>query len=197
MAKFTLMSLPYSKDALAPFLTVETFEYHYGKHHQNYVNKLNELLPGSGFEESNLEEIVKKSTGPIFNNAAQVWNHDFYWNNLTPKSSKTPGAKLNAAITSSFGSFDQFKADFEKSATTLFGSGWCWLVADAKTKKLSIMQTKDAENPMRQGLTPVLTLDVWEHAYYLKYQNRRADYIAAWWHVVNWAQVEENLSNRS
>ena len=194
MAKFTLMSLPYSKDALAPFLTVETFEYHYGKHHQNYVNKLNELLPGSGFEESNLEEIVKKSTGPIFNNAAQVWNHDFYWNNLTPKSSKTPGAKLNAAITSSFGSFDQFKADFEKSATTLFGSGWCWLVADAKTKKLSIMQTKDAENPMRQGLTPVLTLDVWEHAYYIDYRNARPTYITKWWEHVNCDFAEKEFS---
>ena len=193
MAKFTLMTLPYSKDALAPFLSAETLEFHYGKHHQNYVNKLNELLPGSGFEEASLDEIVKKSTGPIFNNAAQVWNHDFYWNNLTPKGTKAPEAKLAAAINSSFGSFDGFKAEFEKSATTLFGSGWCWLVADQKTHKLSIVQTKDAENPMRQGFTPILTLDVWEHAYYVDYRNARPSYIQKWWDFVNWSFAESRV----
>jgi Fe-Mn family superoxide dismutase len=190
MAKFNLMNLPYSKDALAPFLSHETLEFHYGKHHQNYVNKLNELLPGSGFEESSLDEIVKKSTGPLFNNAAQVWNHDFYWNNLVPKSSKHVGPKLSDAITASFGGFDSFKADFEKAATTLFGSGWTWLAADPRTKKLSILQTKDAENPMRQGLVPVLTLDVWEHAYYIDYRNARPTYIQKWWDHVNWDFAE-------
>lgn len=193
MAKFTLMSLPYSKDALMPFLSPETFEYHYGKHHQAYINKLNELLPGSGFEESSLEEIVKKSTGTLFNQAAQVWNHDFYWNSLTPKSSKKPGPKVEAALSAAFGSFDNFKAEFEKSATTLFGSGWVWLTADAKTKKLSIVQTKDAENPMRQGLTPVLTFDVWEHAYYIDYRNARPNYIKTWWDFVNWDHAEKEF----
>ncbi len=194
MAKFTLMTLPYPKDAFVPFLTPETFDYHHGKHHQNYVNKLNELLPGSGFEEATLGEIVKRSTGPLFNNAAQIWNHDFYWNNLTPKGSKFPEGKVASSINTSFGSFDQFKAEFEKQATTLFGSGWTWLVADSKTKKLSIVQTKDAENPMRQGMVPLLTLDVWEHAYYIDYRNARAGYITKWWDHVNWAFAEDQFA---
>ena len=193
MATFKLMELPYPKDALMPFLSPETLDYHHGKHHAAYVKKLNEMLPGSGFEESSLEEIVKKATGVLFNQAAQVWNHDFYWNNLTPKSTQAPGPKLADAIKNSFESFDKFKEDFDKSATTLFGSGWVWLVADAKTKKLSIVQTKDAENPMRQGLTPILTLDVWEHAYYVDYRNARPDYIKKWWEKVNWDHAEKQL----
>lgn len=195
MATFKLMELPYSKDALMPFLSPETLDYHHGKHHAAYVKKLNEMLPGSGFEEASLDEIVKKATGVLFNQAAQVWNHDFYWNNLTPKSTQTPGPKVADAIKASFESFDKFKEDFDKSATTLFGSGWVWLVADAKTKKLSIVQTKDAENPMRQGLTPILTLDVWEHAYYVDYRNARPDYIKKWWEKVNWDHAEKQFGN--
>jgi Fe-Mn family superoxide dismutase len=191
---FKLMDLPYSKDALVPFLTPETFEYHYGKHHQTYVNKLNELLPGSGFENASLDEIFLKANGPIFNNAAQIWNHDFYWMSLTPKSTKVPGPKAKALIEKSFGSFDQFKAEFEKSATTLFGSGWCWLCLDEKAQVLKIVQTKDAENPMRQGLKPVLTLDVWEHAYYIDYRNARPKYVSSWWDFVNWDFAETRLS---
>lgn len=192
MAKFTLMNLPYSKDALVPFLTPETFDFHHGKHHNAYVNKLNELLPGSGFEESSLDEIVLKSSGVMFNQAAQIWNHDFYWKSLTPKSTKTPGTKTAALINSSFGGFNEFKAEFEKLATTLFGSGWVWLVKDS-SGKLKVVQTKDAENPMKQGLTPILTLDVWEHAYYIDYRNVRADYIKKWWDFVNWDFAESRV----
>ena len=187
------MELSYSKDALMPFLSAETLEYHYGKHHAAYVKKLNELLPGSGFEESSLTEIVIKSSGTLFNQAAQVWNHDFYWSNLAPKSSKTPGPKVAEAIKVAYGSFEKFQEEFEKSATTHFGSGWIWLTKDRKNEKLSIVQTKDAENPMRQGLTPLLTLDVWEHAYYVDYRNARLDYIKKWWEHVNWDHAEKEF----
>lgn len=195
MAKFTLMTLPYASDALMPFLSAETLSFHHSKHHNAYVNKLNELLPGSGFEEDSLTDIVKKAAGVLFNQAAQVWNHDFYWNSLAPvNSSGQPGAKTSSAIQATWGSFDTFKAEFEKSATTLFGSGWVWLCHDAKSNKLTIVQTKDAENPMRQGLKPILTLDVWEHAYYVDYRNARPEYIKKWWSQINWAFVEKQLA---
>lgn len=198
MAKFTLMTLPFAKDAMMPFLSAETMDYHHGKHHNAYVNKLNELLPGSGFEEDSLDDIVKKSSGVLFNQAAQIWNHDFYWNCLASISqSGAPGTKTMSEIQIVWGSFDTFKAEFEKMSLALFGSGWIWLCADTKSKKLTIIQTKDAENPMRQGLTPILTLDVWEHAYYVDYRNARAEYIKKWWAQINWSFVEKRLTTNA
>lgn len=185
---FTLPELPYAHDALAPVISEETIKFHYGKHHQAYVNNLNGLIPGTEFENADLETIVKKSEGPVFNNAAQVWNHTFYFNSLTPQKGSQPSAELAKAIDAAFGSLENFKAEFAKAATTLFGSGWAWLVKDADGK-LSITKESNAGNPMTRGLVPVLTFDVWEHAYYLDYQNRRPDHIAAMWELVNWDVV--------
>lgn len=185
---FTLPELPYAHDALAPVISEETIKFHYGKHHQAYVNNLNGLIPGTEFENADLETIVKKSEGPVFNNAAQVWNHTFYFNSLTPQKGSKPSAELAKAIDAAFGSLENFKAEFAKAATTLFGSGWAWLVKDADGK-LSITKESNAGNPMTRGLVPVLTFDVWEHAYYLDYQNRRPDHIAAMWDLVNWDVV--------
>lgn len=185
---FTLPELPYAHDALAPVISEETIKFHYGKHHQAYVNNLNGLIPGTEFENADLETIVKKSEGPVFNNAAQVWNHTFYFNSLTPQKGSQPSAELAKAIEAAFGSLENFKAEFAKAATTLFGSGWAWLVKDADGK-LSITKESNAGNPMTRGLVPVLTFDVWEHAYYLDYQNRRPDHIAAMWELVNWDVV--------
>lgn len=185
---FTLPELPYAHDALAPVISEETIKFHYGKHHQAYVNNLNGLIPGTEFENADLETIVKKSEGPVFNNAAQVWNHTFYFNSLTPVKGSQPSPELAKAMDAAFGSLDNFKAEFAKAATTLFGSGWAWLVKDADGK-LSITKESNAGNPMTRGLVPVLTFDVWEHAYYLDYQNRRPDHIAAMWELVNWDVV--------
>lgn len=185
---FTLPELPYAHDALAPVISEETIKFHYGKHHQAYVNNLNGLIAGTEFENADLETIVKKSEGPVFNNAAQVWNHTFYFNSLTPQKGSQPSAELAKAIEAAFGSLENFKAEFAKAATTLFGSGWAWLVKDADGK-LSITKESNAGNPMTRGLVPVLTFDVWEHAYYLDYQNRRPDHIAAMWELVNWDVV--------
>lgn len=193
MSKHTLMELPFTKESMSGFLSPETFEFHYGKHHQTYVTKLNELLPGSGFETATLEELVLKSTGPLFNNAAQVWNHDFYWKCLTPQSLK-PGPRTLSLIESSWGSLDSFKKEFETKAVGLFGAGWCWLVFDPSSQKLLIVQTSNAENPMKQGQAPILTCDVWEHAYYIDYRNSRPNYLAKWWDHVNWDFVEMRLS---
>jgi Fe-Mn family superoxide dismutase len=187
------MELPFTKEALKGFLSPETIDYHYGKHHQTYVTKLNELLPGSGFENSSLEDIVMKSAGPLFNNAAQVWNHDFYWKGLSPESQK-PGPKTLSLIEQTWGSFEAFKKEFDTKATTLFGSGWAWLVYDPNTQKLAIVQTSNAENPMRNGLAPILTCDVWEHAYYIDYRNSRPNYLAKWWDHINWNFVESRLT---
>lgn len=185
---FTLPELPYAHDALAPVISEETIKFHYGKHHQAYVNNLNGLIPGTEFENADLETIVKKSEGPIFNNAAQVWNHTFYFNSLTPEKGTQLSTGFANAIDAAFGSLDNFKAEFAKAATTLFGSGWAWLVKDADGK-LSITKVSNAGNPMTRGLIPLLTFDVWEHAYYLDYQNRRPDHIAAMWDLVNWEVV--------
>ena len=185
---FTLPELPYAHDALAPVISEETIKFHYGKHHQAYVNNLNGLIPGTEFENADLETIVKKSEGPIFNNAAQVWNHTFYFNSLTPEKGTQLSTAFANAIDAAFGSLDNFKAEFAKAATTLFGSGWAWLVKDADGK-LSITKESNAGNPMTRGLIPLLTFDVWEHAYYLDYQNRRPDHIAAMWDLVNWEVV--------
>lgn len=183
--KFSLPELPYAHNALEPVISEKTISFHYGKHHQTYVNNLNDLVIGTEFENADLDTIVKKSEGPIFNNAAQIWNHNFYFLTLTPNKGTQPSEKLATAINAGWGSLDQFKAEFNKSAVTIFGSGWAWLVKDADGK-LSIAKESNAGNPITRGLTPLLTFDVWEHAYYLDYQNRRADHLAALWDLVDW-----------
>lgn len=189
---FELPPLPYKMNALEPFISKQTLEYHYGKHHQAYVTNLNNLIPGSEFEGKSLEDIVKESKGGIFNNGAQVWNHTFYWHCLTPGGGGEPKGTVQDAITESFGSFASFKEQFTKAAVTLFGAGWAWLVKD-KDGKLKIVQESNAGNPLRDGMTPLLTCDVWEHAYYLDKQNRRPDYISDFWNLVNWDQVNKGI----
>jgi len=189
---FELPDLPYAMDALEPFISQKTLEFHYGKHHQAYVNNLNNLVPGSEFEGATLEEIIKKATGGVFNNGAQVWNHTFYWNCLAPNAGGEPKGTIHDAIVETFGSFESFKDAFTKAAATLFGSGWAWLVKNANGK-LEIIQESNAGNPLRNGLTPLLTCDVWEHAYYLDKQNRRPDYIADFWKLVDWDAVRSRL----
>ncbi len=179
-------------DGLEPFISKTTLDFHYGKHHQAYVNNLNKLVSGTEFENATLEEIIRKATGGIFNNGAQVWNHTFYWNCLKPGGSGMPGGKLLELILRDFGSFEEFREKFTTAAATLFGSGWAWLCKDA-TGKLQIVQTSNAGNPIRDGLTPLLTCDVWEHAYYLDKQNRRPDYIADFWNVVDWDAVASRI----
>lgn len=186
--KFTLPELPYAHNALEPIITEKTISFHYGKHHLTYVNNLNGLVEGSEFADANLETIVRKSDGPIFNNAAQIWNHNFYFLSLTPTKGTQPSENLTKAINSAFGSLDEFKKLFNQAAITVFGSGWAWLVKDAEGK-LSIAKESNAGNPMTRGLVPLLTFDVWEHAYYIDYQNRRADYVAALWELVDWNVV--------
>lgn len=189
---FELPKLPYEMNALEPFISKQTLEFHYGKHHRAYVDNLNRLVPGTPFEHSSLEEIVNKAQGGIFNNGAQVWNHTFYWNCLSPEVDQQPSAALLTQLEVSFGSLDGFKQKFTQAAATLFGSGWAWLVRHPDGR-LEIVQESNAGNPLRQGLTPLLTCDVWEHAYYLDKQNRRLDYIADFWHLVNWKAVLERL----
>jgi len=186
--KFSLPELPYAHDALTPVISAETISFHYGKHHQAYVNNLNGLIPGTEFENADLDTIVKKSEGAIFNNAAQIWNHNFYFLSLTPEKGSIPTPALSRAINDAFGSLDDFKTEFGKAAVTVFGSGWAWLVKDAEGR-LSIVKESNAGNPMTRGLVPLLTFDVWEHAYYIDYQNRRPDYVAALWDLVDWKVV--------
>lgn len=188
-----LPKLPYEMNALEPHISQKTLEFHYGKHHAGYVNNLNKLIAGTPFEGKSLEEIIKNSNGGIFNNAAQVWNHTFYWNCMTPNPAKDkPKGKLMEAIIRDFGSFDDFKTKFIEKCATLFGSGWAWLVAD-KDGKLSIVQTSNAQTPLTDDLKPLLVCDVWEHAYYLDYQNVRANYLNEFWAVINWEFVENEL----
>lgn len=190
MGKFTLMALPYAPDALEPVISKETIAFHHGKHLAAYVNNLNGLLPGSGFEEATLEKIVCKATGGMLNNAGQILNHNLYFEQFTGKPGKpAPTGKLVEAIVRDFGSFEAFKEEFQKKGATLFGSGWVWLSAD-KEGKLVITQEANAANPIQKGLKPLLTFDVWEHAYYLDYQNRRPDHLAALWQIINWEVVE-------
>jgi Fe-Mn family superoxide dismutase len=179
-------------DALEPFISKETLEYHYGKHHQAYVNNLNNMVPGTEFEHASLEEIVKKSQGGVFNNGAQVWNHSFYWDCLSPNGGGAPTGTVLDALTESFGSFDNFKDQFSKAAATLFGSGWAWLVKTGDGK-LEIVQESNAGNPITSGNTPLLTCDVWEHAYYIDKRNKRPEYIADFWNLVNWDFLKKNL----
>lgn len=189
---FTLPSLPYAIDALEPFISAKTLEFHHGKHHQAYVNNLNNLVPGTEFENSDLETIIKKSEGGIFNNGAQVYNHTFYFEQFSKTPAIEPSGALKVAIDAAFGSLEAFKEAFNKAATTLFGSGWAWLVKDG-SGKLSIVQTSNAGCPLRDGLTPLLTCDVWEHAYYLDKQNLRPSYIADFWKVLDWKLVESRF----
>ena len=186
--KFELPKLPYAPNALEPVISEETISYHYAKHHQTYVTNLNNLIVGTEFENADLDTIVKKSEGPVFNNAAQTWNHNFYFLSLTPEKGSKPSAALAKAIDNAFGSFETFKDEFSKAAVTLFGSGWAWLVKDDEGK-LSIVKESNAGNPITKGLTPLLTFDVWEHAYYIDYRNRRPDHIAALWDLVDWNVV--------
>lgn len=189
---FTLPELPYAKNALEPHISSETLEYHYGKHHQAYVTNLNKLIPGTEFESMKLEEIIKKSKGGLFNNAAQVWNHTFYWHCLSPNGGGAPQGKVAEAINKYFGSFDSFKEKFTQTAITTFGSGWAWLVQD-NAGELKIISTSNAGTPMTEGLTALLTCDVWEHAYYIDYRNARPDYVTAFWNLVNWDFVADNM----
>lgn len=190
---FKLPELPYAKNALAPHISEETLEYHYGKHHAAYVNNLNKLIEGTEFEPMNLEEIIKKSSGGVFNNAAQIWNHTFYWHCLSPKGGDEPTGKLADAIIKSFGSFADFKEKFSQTAITTFGSGWAWLVKDNKDGAIKIISTSNAGTPMTEGQTALLTCDVWEHAYYIDYRNARPDYVKAFWSLVNWDFVADNF----
>ena len=182
---FELPALPYARDALAPHISPETIDFHYGKHHQTYVTNLNNLVPGTEFESMSLEEIVKKSSGGIFNNAAQVWNHTFYWHSLSPTGGGEPTGRLAEEITKSFGSFAAFKEEFTKVALGTFGSGWAWLV-ERPDGSLGIVSTSNAATPLTGPDRPLLTCDVWEHAYYVDYRNARAKYVEAFWNLVNW-----------
>jgi Fe-Mn family superoxide dismutase len=194
---FTLPPLPYAKNALAPVISEETIEYHYGKHHQAYVNNLNNLVPNTAYANLSLEEIIKKSynqpsEAPIFNNSAQVWNHTFYWHSLSPEGGGEPTGKIAAAINKSFGSFADFKDKFSKAAAGAFGSAWAWVV---KTDDggIAIETTSNAGTPFAAGKTAVLTIDVWEHAYYIDYRNARPKYIEEYWKKVNWDFASKNL----
>jgi superoxide dismutase, Fe-Mn family len=188
---FELKPLPFAIDALAPHISKETLEFHHGKHHKAYVTKLNELSKGTEFENMSLVDIVRKSSGTLFNNAAQVWNHDFYWNSLKPGGSK-PSDALAKALDTSFGSFAEFEKQFKASATTKFASGWTWLVR-SKDGKLAIKNSNDADNPLRWDETPLITCDVWEHAYYVDYRNERPRYVDGFWQVANWEFAAKNL----
>lgn len=185
---FELPKLPYELDALEPHISKQTLEYHYGKHHQAYVTNLNNLVKGTEFESADLDTIVKKADGGIFNNGAQIWNHTFYFMQFAPEGPRTPQGALASAIDATFGSFDKFKEEFIAAGATLFGSGWAWLAKDADGK-LSIVKEVNAGNPLRAGLTPILTVDVWEHAYYLDTQNARPQYLKNFWEVLNWDAI--------
>ena len=190
---FELPPLPFAKNALEPYISEETLEYHHGKHHQTYVKNLNNLITGTGYETMTLEEIIKESEGAVFNNAAQVYNHSFYWNCLTPKkNAKALNGALSDAIVAGFGSFEAFKEEFTKTAIGTFGSGWAWLVKNSNGQ-LSVVSTSNAGTPITSGQTPLLTCDVWEHAYYVDYRNARPKYVESFWELVNWSFVNDNF----
>lgn len=190
--KYVQPELPYAEDALAPTISKETVEYHYGKHEKAYIDNLNRLIRGTEFEDMELEDIIAKASGPLFNNASQAWNHIFYFFTFSPDGRREPKGDLRKAIDRDFGSFDKFKEMFVDAGTGLFGSGWVWLSRD-NDGKLFITQGPNASNPITAGLTPLLTFDVWEHAYYLDYQNRRADALKALWNIVDWDIVEQRF----
>jgi superoxide dismutase, Fe-Mn family len=189
---FTLPALPYAIDALEPFISAKTLEFHHGKHHQAYVTNLNNLIIGTPFENAGLETIIKKSEGGIFNNGAQVFNHTFYFEQFSATPAAAPSGVLKTAVENTFGTLDAFKEAFNKAAATQFGSGWAWLVKN-DSGKLSIIQTSNAGNPLRENLIPILTIDVWEHAYYLDKQNLRPAYIADFWKVLDWKVIESRF----
>lgn len=188
---FELPPLPYAHDALQPHMSKETLEYHHDKHHKTYVDNLNKLVPGTEYEGKDLESIIKKSSGPVFNNAAQVWNHTFFWNCLSPKGGGKPSGPLAEAIMADFGTFEAFKEKFSDTSIKQFASGWGWLVKN-KAGKLEILSTSNAGNPMTDGHTPLMTCDVWEHAYYIDYRNKRPDFLASFWNLVNWDFISKN-----
>jgi Fe-Mn family superoxide dismutase len=188
-----LPPLPYARDALAPHISAETLDYHYGKHHQAYVTNLNNLIKGTENESLDLETIIKKSQGGVFNNAAQIWNHTFYWSSLSPRGGGEPSGKLADAITKSFGSFSQFKEEFSKTAVGTFGSGWAWLVQRADGG-LGLVSTSNAATPITGSDRPLLTCDVWEHAYYIDYRNARPKYVEAFWNLANWEFAASQLA---
>lgn len=191
---FELPALPYAINALEPHISQETLEYHHGKHHNTYVVKLNGLIEGTELEEKSLEEIIKTSTGGVFNNAAQIWNHTFYWHCLSPNAGGEPTGEVADAITKAFGSFEEFKAKFTDAAINNFGSSWTWLVKKADGS-LDIVNTSNAGTPLtEEGVTPLLTVDLWEHAYYIDYRNLRPEYMKAFWALVNWEFVAKNLA---
>jgi len=191
---FELPALPYAKNALEPHISSETLDYHYGKHHNTYVVKLNGLIPGTEFEGKELEDIVKTSSGGIFNNAAQIWNHTFYWHCLSPNGGGEPTGTVAEAINTAFGSFEEFKAQFTDSAINNFGSGWTWLIKKSDGS-VAITNSSNAASPItEEGVTPLLTVDVWEHAYYIDFRNVRPEYMNAFWSLVNWDFVAENLA---
>ena len=195
MGKFELMVLPYAMDALEPVISKQTLEFHHGKHLAGYMNNLHGLLPGSGFEDASLEDIVCKASGGMLNNAGQILNHNMYFEQfMAPKADNAPTGKLADAIVRDFGSFEAFKEAFQKAGATLFGSGWVWLSAD-KDGKLVITQEANAANPIQKGLKPLLTFDVWEHAYYLDYQNRRPDHLAALWQIIDWQIINRRYDS--
>ena len=190
---FELPPLPYAKDALEPHISQETLEYHYGKHHQTYVDKLNGLVPGTEYEGKALEDIIKTSSGKVFNNSAQIWNHTFYWHCLSPQGGGEPTGAVAEAINAAFGSFEAFKEEFNTNAANNFGSGWTWLVKKSDGS-VAIANTSNAGTPLTdESATPLLTVDVWEHAYYIDYRNSRPNYLAAFWKLVNWDFVNENF----
>lgn len=189
---FELPPLPYAKDALQPYISAETLDYHHDKHHKAYVDNLNKLIQGTEFANLGLEDIIKKASGPIFNNAGQHWNHSFYWQCLSPKSSKAPVGQVAAAINKKFGSFEEFKQKFTDCGKTLFGSGWTWLAKDNQGE-LEIINESNAGLPLKVGKVALLTCDVWEHAYYIDYRNERPKYLEQFWNLVNWEFVEENF----
>ncbi len=190
---FELPPLPYAKDALEPHISAETLEYHYGKHHQTYVTNLNNMVQGTAAADKSLEDIIRSSSGGLFNNAAQVWNHTFYWHCLSPNGGGEPHGALATAINNEFGSFASFKEAFSKTAITTFGSGWAWLV-QKPDGSLDLVSTSNAQSPLTGSDKPLLTCDVWEHAYYIDYRNARPQYVEAFWHLVNWDFVNEQFA---
>jgi Fe-Mn family superoxide dismutase len=189
------ITLPYANSVLNPTISEQTINFHFGKHYHTYVTNLNKLIAGTPFEKENLIDIVKKSEGAIFNNASQAWNHEFYFEQFTPPFIPSPAKELLKQIENQWGSFENFKKEFSEAAISLFGSGWAWLAKD-NDNKLQILKESNAGTPLTKGLTPLLTFDVWEHAYYLDYQNRRADYVAALWNIINWKLVEKRFTDK-
>ncbi|WP_440997702.1 superoxide dismutase [Arhodomonas sp. SL1] len=193
--KIELPELPYAMNALEPYISQETLEYHYGKHHQTYVDKTNALIEGTEFEQMPLEDIIRKASGGLFNQAAQVWNHTFYWNSMSPNGGGEPNGPVADAIKQAFGSFEDFKKEFNEKTAANFGSGWGWLVKNADGS-VEIRETDDAQTPLTDtSVTPLLTCDIWEHAYYIDYRNARPKYLEAFWNLVNWDFVNDNYNS--